>query len=35
MKTINDVKKEIRAIEDTPQVEIDEMKPAMWKRLKK
>lgn len=35
MKTINDVKKEIGVIENLPKVEILEMKPVVWRRLKK
>lgn len=32
MKTINDIKGEIKAIENTPVSDIKEMKPAKWKR---
>jgi|GEM_PF-3077258 len=35
MKNITDVKKEISSIENLSQVDIDEMKGATWRRLKK
>lgn len=35
MKNKKDVQKEISTIENTPQVEINEMKPAAWRSTKK
>lgn len=32
MKNLTDVQKEIRAIENTPKVEIAEMKPVEWRK---